>query len=124
MDHKPYSLLLVEDDASLGYLLTEYLKMKGMDLVWVKKTREVLPLLEQRRFDLLILDVMMPEMDGWTVLQQIRSMPVLSDTPVLVCSVFDDPELAYSLGAEYFLAKPFTRNDLLAALYKIGVINA
>ena len=68
METNQHRLLLVEDDTSLGYLLSEYLKMKGMDLVWVQRAAEVLPLLEAQVFDLLILDVMMPVMDGGDVL--------------------------------------------------------
>ena len=67
-----YNLLLVEDDASLGYLLSEYLKMKGMELLWVKNPKEVIPLLEQRNFDLVILDVMMPELDGFSLGDEIH----------------------------------------------------
>ena len=51
METERYRLLLVEDDTSLGYLLTEYLKMKGMDVLWVQRAAEVMPLLEQQAFD-------------------------------------------------------------------------
>lgn len=67
METNQHRLLLVEDDTSLGYLLSEYLKMKGMEVVWVQRAAEVLPLLEAQVFDLLILDVMMPDLDGFSL---------------------------------------------------------
>ena len=72
METDQYRLLLVEDDTSLGYLLTEYLKMKGMDVIWVQKAAEVMPLLEEQVFDLLVLDVMMPDLDGFSLGKQIH----------------------------------------------------
>jgi len=59
---------------------------------------------------------MMPQQDGWEVLQLLRNRRRTRDIPVLVCSVIDDPELAFSLGAAEFLAKPVKREELLEAL--------
>jgi len=67
-----YNLLLVEDDASLGYLLSEYLKMKDFSIKWVKNAKEALTTLERQSFDLCILDVMMPDMDGFKLAENIK----------------------------------------------------
>ena len=67
-------ILLVEDDNSLGYLLSEYLKMKNFQLHWVTNGVKALAILEKENFDLLILDVMMPEMDGFTLAEKIRDL--------------------------------------------------
>ena len=64
---KKYSILLVEDDASLGYLLTEYLRMKDFDIIWEKEPTKVVDIIQSNRFDLAILDVMMVQMDGFTL---------------------------------------------------------
>jgi len=60
-----------------------------------------------------ILDVMMPGLDGWEVLQTLRKTPRTSRIPVVVCSVFNDPQLALSLGATVFLPKPVSQGDIL-----------
>jgi CheY-like chemotaxis protein len=65
---------------------------------------------------------MMPEMDGWEFLQRLRARPQTAATPVIVCSVINDPELAYSLGASLFLPKPIGRDDVLVALHQLGVV--
>ena len=66
--------------------------------------------------DAVILDVMMPDMDGWEVLQRLRNHPATQQIAVIICSVFDDPELAYALGASSFLSKPVKREDIIKAL--------
>jgi CheY-like chemotaxis protein len=60
--------------------------------------------------------VMMPGMDGWEVLQRLRNHPDTQHIPVIICSVFNDPELAYALGASSFLSKPVRREDIIKAL--------
>jgi CheY-like chemotaxis protein len=72
--------------------------------------------------DAIILDVMMPGMDGWEVLQTLRLQPQTSSIPIIVCSVFDDPELAYSLNVSHFLPKPISRDQILRALREVGVL--
>ena len=65
-------LLLVEDDDSLGYVLSEYLKMKNFSISWVKNGKDALSILSQQPFDLCILDVMMPDMDGFKLAEKIK----------------------------------------------------
>ncbi|MCG8352254.1 MAG: response regulator [Chloroflexales bacterium] len=72
--------------------------------------------------DVVVLDVMMPEMDGWEVLQRLRANASNRDLPIIVCSVFDDPELARSLEASLVLPKPIGRDDILTALRQFDVV--
>jgi Amt family ammonium transporter len=65
----------------------------------------------------------MPTMDGWEILQALQANPETRDIPVIVCSVWDEPELAYSLGATYFLKKPISQRDLWAALARLGLLD-
>jgi CheY-like chemotaxis protein len=65
---------------------------------------------------------MMPEMDGWELLQRLRSHPSTAAIPVIICSVFNDPELAYSLGASTILTKPVKQTDLVDALRQVRVL--
>ncbi len=117
MDRKMYNLLLVEDDTSLGYLLSEYLKMKGMELQWAKDPSEVIPLLEQRGFDLVILDVMMPGLDGFTLGAEIHER--FPDIPFLFLtakSMKIDVLKGFSVGAVDYLKKPIDEEELVVRI--------
>jgi CheY-like chemotaxis protein len=81
-----------------------------------------LELAEQLVPDAIILDVMMPDMDGWELLQRLRSLPSTSAIPVIICSVFSDPELAFSLGASAVLSKPVKQADILETLRQLKVV--
>ncbi|MGQ9683779.1 MAG: response regulator [Anaerolineae bacterium] len=59
---------------------------------------------------------MMPEQDGWETLQTLRAQPGLQDTPIIVCSILDEPQLALSLGADDVLRKPVSQAALLQTL--------
>ena len=117
METENYRLLLVEDDTSLGYLLTEYLKMKGMEVLWVQKGEEVLPLLEERVFDLLILDVMMPDLDGFTLGQQIHErFPRIPFLFLTARSMKIDVLKGFSVGAVDYLKKPIDEEELVVRI--------
>ena len=66
--------------------------------------------------EIIVLDVMMPDMDGWEVLGQLRHHPVTSHIPIIVCTVLPEEELAHSLGASDFVRKPLPRQVFLSAL--------
>ncbi|MCS7062316.1 MAG: response regulator, partial [Anaerolineae bacterium] len=70
----------------------------------------------------IILDVMMPEVDGWQILQELRRRPLTARTPIIICSVFNNPALALSLGATRYLLKPVRRDDVLRVLAEVGAI--
>lgn len=117
METSRYRLLLVEDDTSLGYLLTEYLKMKGMDVIWVQRAAEVMPMLEQQSFDLLILDVMMPDLDGFTLGQQIHErFPSIPFLFLTAKSMKIDVLKGFSVGAVDYLKKPIDEEELVVRI--------
>jgi CheY-like chemotaxis protein len=72
--------------------------------------------------DVIILDIMIPEMDGWQVLQTLHAAPATKAIPILVCSVFYDPDLALTLGAADVLKKPVRKEDLVSALKKLHIL--
>jgi DNA-binding response OmpR family regulator len=112
-----YRILLVEDDTSLGYLLSEYLKMKGMDVVWEQKASNVLPLLEAEAFDLLILDVMMPDMDGFTLGARIHErFPRIPFLFLTAKSMKIDVLKGFSVGAVDYLKKPIDEEELVVRI--------
>ncbi len=114
---KPHRILLVEDDNSLGYLLSEYLKMKDFEVQWVKNGKLALDVIKRDYFDLMILDVMMPEMDGFTLAKEIQKD--FPDTPFIFLtsrSLKIDVLKGFSLGAIDYLKKPIDEEELVVRL--------
>jgi CheY-like chemotaxis protein len=82
----------------------------------VRDTRNAVAMAEKIRPGAIVLDVMMPEKDGWNLLGQFRQHPAIKDIPVIVCTILAQRDLALALGADDFLRKPVSRQILLAAL--------
>jgi CheY-like chemotaxis protein len=113
-------LLLVVDDQETAFrMFQRYLSHTNLRLVGVRDGREVLPLARELQPQAITLDVMMPYMDGWEVLQNLQADPATRHIPVIICSVWQEPELANSLGAVDLLPKPIKQKDLLAALARL-----
>jgi DNA-binding response OmpR family regulator len=110
-------ILLVEDDPSLGYLLSEYLSMKGFELRWARNGLEALEIMEKYAIDLAVLDVMMPEMDGFTLARRMQERH--RDIPFLFLtsrSMKIDVLKGFSLGAVDYLKKPIDEEELVVRL--------
>lgn len=116
-------LLVVDDQESAVRMFQRYLSHASLRLVGVRDGAEVLPLARQLRPRAITLDIMMPNMDGWEVLQSLQADPLTRHIPVIVCSVWEEPELASSLGAADFLAKPIRQKDLLRALERLHLLD-
>ncbi len=115
-------VLVIDDNEGLVKLLDRYLTGHACRVLAAATGQEALALAGEHAPDAILLDVMMPEMDGWEVLQRLQARPETASVPVIVCSVFNDPELAYSLGAAGFLGKPVRREEVLAALRRLRVL--
>lgn len=114
---RSYRLLLVEDDASLGYLLSEYLGMKGFSVVWAKNAQEALAKVGSNALDLAILDVMLPDMDGFELSQKIKGHhPDLPFLFLTAKSMKIDVLKGFSLGAVDFLKKPIDEEELVVRI--------
>lgn len=110
------TVLVIDDNAGLIELFGRYLTGEDYRLIPASDGAEGLRLAEEAAPDIVVLDVMMPKQDGWEILQRLQNQRDTRHIPVIVCSVLDDPELAYSLGATHFLAKPVNRIRLLESL--------
>ena len=113
------NILLIDDDAKLGDLLTEYFRQFNFDLSCVQSPLEALVLLDQTTYDFIILDVMLPEMDGFEALKMIRKK---YDTPVLMLTARGDTTdriVGLELGADDYLPKPFEPRELVARINRI-----
>lgn len=112
-------ILLVDDDLELTELLAELLSLEGFNVTVVHNGKEALSLLETRSFDLMLLDIMMPILNGTGTLKQLRKT---SDMPVLMLSARDndiDRVLGLELGADDYLPKPFNDRELVARIRAI-----
>lgn len=107
-------ILLVEDDASLGYLLSEYLKFKGFDVDWRKNGVDGLKEIQRTSYDLCIFDVMMPQMDGFELASKTKiDNPNLPFIFLTAKSLKIDVLKGLSLGAEDYIKKPVDEEELV-----------
>jgi CheY-like chemotaxis protein/molybdenum-dependent DNA-binding transcriptional regulator ModE len=113
---------LIDDDEGLAQVLDRYLTELDLHVVAAGNGPAGLALARELAPAAIVLDVMMPDVDGWEVLQTLRTQPETRGIPVIICSVFDDPELAAALGASHFLSKPVSREALLAALRQADLL--
>jgi len=107
---------IVEDNEDVVALFSRYLSGQGYKLVRISGGDDALDLLAELNPDLVILDVMMRDLDGWELLQRFKANPCLGDTPVVICSVLNEPDLAAALGADACLLKPVRPAQLLDCL--------
>jgi CheY-like chemotaxis protein/anti-sigma regulatory factor (Ser/Thr protein kinase) len=114
-----HNILIIEDDPADAYLVQRILEGEGYragvatdPLVGLAQARETLP-------SAIILDIMMPRMDGWDVLKAIRADTALADCPVILVSVIDDFAKGRALGASAHLIKPVRREPLLRAIAQL-----
>lgn len=112
-------VLMIEDDASLAAMVGEYLRPLGLDVTTRPSATEGLAVLRQGGFAALILDIMLPDMDGFEVCRRVRAA---SDIPLLMLTARGDEMdriIGLELGADDYLPKPFHPRELLARLRAI-----
>lgn len=112
-------VLLVDDNPGMLRLLRRYLGGSEYVVREASTPDEALALAQEIQPDVITLDVMMPSKDGWEVLQTLHAQPRTQHIPVVVCSVLKEQDLARSLGAAAFLAKPINQAALLRALSEV-----
>jgi CheY-like chemotaxis protein len=78
--------------------------------------KQALALAEESLPEIIVLDMMLPDVDGWELLGRFRAHPRIGDSSVIVCTILPQKQLALSLGAADFLSKPLSRQNLLSAL--------
>jgi CheY-like chemotaxis protein len=115
-------VLVVDDQEPAVRMFRRFLSHTNLRVVGVQEGVKVLPMARQLHPQAITLDVMMPTIDGWEILQALQADPETRHIPVIICSVWDEPELASSLGAAAFLKKPITQKDLLDALARLGLV--
>jgi signal transduction histidine kinase/CheY-like chemotaxis protein len=117
-EHALGTVLIIDDDAAVREVLTRFLTREGFRTLSASSGAEGVRLAREKRPDAITLDVMMPEMDGWSVLLALKADHQLADIPVIMLTIVDDRNLGYTLGAVEYLTKPVDRQRLLSALKK------
>jgi CheY-like chemotaxis protein len=107
-------VLVVDDDPDILDAICDILDAEGYRVSRARHGQEALDLVDHERPDVILLDLMMPVMDGVAFSQALRGRPAASDVPIVVISADGNPQRATSVGAVGYLAKPFDIDALLA----------
>lgn len=108
------NILLVEDEPRLREIVSDYFKIEGFNIFEAANGQEAMDIFKENEIALVILDIMIPKLDGWTVCRRIRNV---SDVPIVMLtarSEEDDMLMGYDLGADDYITKPFSPKVLVA----------
>lgn len=114
-------ILIIDDESTIRLLTRTILEKEGHTVTEASDGNDGLKKANHTKPDLILLDVMMPDMQGWEVCEKIKSCGNLKDIPIIIFSVKakkDDIELGDKLGADGYIAKPFAKEDLLDLVNK------
>ena len=109
-------ILIVEDHPLIAELVETRLRIEGMQAIKCTSGREALEVVGRELLDVVILDIMMPDVDGYEVLRHIRSRPTTATLPVIFLTAKSTPadiEKGLAMGANYYITKPFSGLDLV-----------
>lgn len=112
-------VIVVEDDLSAASTISSILSRIGYEAIVARNGHDALRLARQVDPVAMTLDIIMPEMDGWEVLQKIKGDPETSALPVVIISVCDEVDTAKALGADGYLCKPVIERDLSAEIHRV-----
>jgi len=112
-------IIVIDDDTAVTDLLSVLLRSHGFDVRVTNNSSEGLGFVKDEEFDLVILDLMMPEMDGWEICKEVRTF---SKVPIIVLSALNDPSMVASVldaGADDYLTKPTPSRILVAHINRL-----
>jgi CheY-like chemotaxis protein len=112
----PATILVIDDEAASRRILGSHLAREGYRVIYAGSGAEALEVARRERPDAITLDIMMPQVDGWSVLRALKEDSGLAAIPVVLVSMVADRGLGFSLGAASVLSKPVDRAELAAAL--------
>ncbi len=116
------TIMVVDDNADIVTVIKTILEMEGFLVQSAYRGKEVFKLLEEQKPDLIILDIMMPKIDGLEVLTRLKGGPDTASIPVILLTSrveYEDVLEGYKKGAAYYITKPFTKHQLLGDIDSI-----
>lgn len=119
---KKHTVLLVDDSATNNLLLQVVFDQNGFNVETASSGKDAIKILAKKHIDVVLLDLMMPQMSGFEVLTAIKGNPETAKIPVLIVSADserDDAEKALAMGAEYFFEKPLKLNEIVEKVKSI-----
>ncbi len=119
-DEDADTVLVIDDQRSVRDLLRRMLEREGFAVATAATGSEGLLLAEKLKPCAITLDVMMPSMDGWTMLTKLKSNPELKDIPVIMVTMHAEQSRGYALGANHYLVKPVQRRELVELIGQYG----
>jgi CheY-like chemotaxis protein len=114
--HRVPAVLVIDDDPAMPRIIQRFLALQPIRVVSCDSTSDVVNVAREAQPVLILLDVLMPKRDGWEILQELKAHPDTYHIHLAVCSIWDERELALSLGADTFFQKPISRAELLACV--------
>src|SRR5437773_1131971 len=112
------TILVIDDDPTVHDLMRRFLTKEGFRVAIAPGGKEGIQLAKELKPDLITLDVLMAETDGWSVLTALKADPDTADIPVIILTMFDDKEMGFALGASDYMTKPINRDRLVNVLRK------
>mgnify|MGYP002628756231 CR=1 FL=1 len=113
-------ILVVDDDEKIVKNICKYLKEEGYETISSTSGKEAIKLAEKYQPVAITLDIVMPDMDGWEVLQKLKSNTLTKNIPVIIVSVSEDKETGFALGAMGYISKPIDKELFLAEIKQIN----
>jgi CheY-like chemotaxis protein len=110
------TVLVVDDNMDTAHMYRRYTTGTPYYIVHVSQGRRVMEIIQESQPDIIVLDIMLPDLDGWELLAHLREHPESRSIPILVCSVVRERDLALALGADLYLTKPVQRAQFVQAL--------
>jgi CheY-like chemotaxis protein len=115
------TVLVIDDDRAVREFMTRSLATEEVRIATASDGEEGLRLAAEIRPAVIFLDVLMPRMDGWAVVSALKKNACLADTPVIMMTIMNEPEMGYLLGASEYLTKPIDRDQLTTLLQKYRI---
>lgn len=118
-DCRDKQILIVEDEYDIGDIIEHYLKREGMQVLRAMNGKQAIEIHASQPIDLILLDIKLPELNGWEVLSKIRQK---AQTPVIMLTALDqdiDKVMALRIGADDFVVKPFNPNEVVARVQAV-----
>jgi CheY-like chemotaxis protein len=121
-EYRKKLLLVIDDNTGMADLFRLYLKGSGWQVAGAAGGQEARQVLRENRPDLIMLDILMPQEDGWELLRVLKTDDGSQEIPVIICSVLKQPQIALKLGASAYVEKPVSQQDLLEVVTRFGKV--